>query len=103
MGKPIYVANDNLVQLFGLKDERTNAYVSGATVTAQLRDAAGVAVGGAITLTYVAGSNGDYAGVVPDTTALVAGDRYTAEITADNGADQRGFWTLALYALAREA
>lgn len=103
MGKPIYLANDNLLQLFGLKDERTNTFVSSATVTAQLKDAAGVAVGSPMTLTHVAGSNGDYAGIIPDTTALVAGASYTAEITADNGADQRGFWKLALLAVEREA
>lgn len=78
-----FINSDNLVQITGLKNVATDAFLNSATVTAQVKDAAGTNVGGAITFVYVAASDGDYNGSIPNATALLLtdGDPYTLEIT----------------------
>ncbi len=84
--------NDNLIEVDELKDEVAGTFLLTATVTAVLKDAAGATIGSSITLTFVAGSDGKYQGNVPDDLAVSLGDRGTAEITADDGANKRAFW-----------
>jgi len=88
--------NDNLIEVDELKDEVSGDFLNLATVTAILKDSAGAAIGSTITLTYVSSSNGKYQGTVPDDLIVNLGDRITAEITADSGADKRAFWCIAL-------
>jgi len=88
--------NDNLIEVDELKNEVSGNFISTATVTAILKNSAGAQIGGAITLTYVASSNGKYQGNVPDDLAANLGDKITAEITADDGADKRAFWIVVL-------
>jgi hypothetical protein len=101
-----WVGNDNLIRLVDLVDqiggdEATPAAVLTATVTAQIKNAAGTNVGTAITLAFVTGTNGDYEGVAADTLALVDGADYTVEVTADDGPNRRGFWVVEAKALKR--
>lgn len=88
--------NDNLIEVDELKDEVAGSFLNAATVTADLKDSAGAAIGSTITLTYVAASNGKYQGTVPDTLVVNLGDRIIAEITADSGPDKRAFWIVGL-------
>lgn len=68
----LYLDNDNDIVIRAMRNVRTNAAISDATWTATVYDATGAAVTGAtnISLTYVAGSSGDYRGVVPASAAL---------------------------------
>lgn len=66
----LYQGNTQVIQLFGLQDFLTGAYLNAATVTGTLEDAAGNIVAGAnqISFTFVPASNGDYNGVFGDDT-----------------------------------
>ena len=90
----VYVSNDNLVEIIGLQNAASDAYLNGATVTFTLKDSADAAVTGAttISMTYVSGSSGDYRGTLADTVSLTADAKYTCEITADGGAGLKGVW-----------
>lgn len=101
-----YVGNDNLIEVLGLQNEVSGAYIDdagGATVTAVVKDLAGVTVDNAdsITLAFVSASNGNWRGVLPDTAALKSGADYVAEITADGGAGLQAFWRLPFKAQDR--
>jgi len=101
MPKLFYRSQNNLLQLLDLKDERDDASVTDAIVTAQLKDADGQPVGSLITLTYITGSNGDYAGPIPDSPVPGLHGRDTAEISANAGLERKGFWILHLVAKDR--
>ena len=79
-----YTDSDTCVEIV-LQDAVSEAYINAGTVTGQLEDADGTPVGGAVTLSYVAGSNGRYAGVVPNTLTLTAGAWYTLVVTCGSG------------------
>lgn len=62
----LYADNDNAIEVNGLMDE-TNAYQNSATIQVTLQDANGVNLTGQawpLLLDYVAGSKGDYIGVI---------------------------------------
>lgn len=101
-----WVGNDNLVRVLNLVsqlggDDAALVPVTSATITGQIKDTAGANVGSAITLSYVAGSDSDYEGLVSDVTALTDGTAYTLEVTADDGTDRLAFWVIEVLALAR--
>ena len=50
-----WINSDNVIQVIGLKDARTEAFINGATITGQLYDDAATpaTVGSEISLTYV--------------------------------------------------
>lgn len=103
-----YVGNDNLIEVLGLQNEVSGAFIDdagGASVTAVVKDLAGNMVTNAdsITLAYVAASNGDWRGTLRDDAALKSGADYIAEITADGGAGLRAFWRLPFKAEDRAA
>lgn len=89
-----YVSNDNQLRVDGLRDA-DDTYINNATVTCTgVTDADGNAVSGDSfpkTLSYVAASDGNYRGTLQQTLALVAGETYTATITADGGGLQASF------------
>lgn len=99
----IFTDNDTVVEVSGLKNEVSGAFLNAATVTATLVDAEGAEVAGEVwpkTLTYVTGSDGIYRATLPYTMSLVAGSRYEAQISVDAGSGLRaGF---ALPVLARD-
>ena len=100
----LYIENDNLLELDGLQNAATDAYVNGATVTVTLRDQEGTAVTGQTwpaTMYYVANSNGKYRATLEDVLSLTSRKRYTAEIDADGGAGLKGHWEFPLKALKR--
>ncbi len=102
----IFIDNDNLIELIGLKDIALNTFVNDATVLVTLTDTAGVEVVGQswpVTLTYVTASDGNYRAVLEDGLVLLSGRKYTAVITADAGGDLLGKWTVKPTAKIRAA
>jgi|SRR6185437_4069740 len=103
----LFVASDNLIWLLGLVDNNQSppAYVTSATVSAQVSTLDGTAIGSAVTMTYVAGSqtvslpngqtqtsaDGNYKGDLPNTVALVDGTTYYLTVTATSGGAKRTF------------
>ncbi len=89
-----FVSNTNLLEVIGLKDAVTGAFINGATVTATIKDKAGAVVLGQtfpVTLAFVSGSNGDYRATLVKALLLVDDTEYIAEITATDTAGD-GFW-----------
>ena len=101
----LYLNNDNLLILDGLKDKTpgVDAYVNSATVTAELKDQDGNTVSGAgtIPMSYVSGSDGTYFGVVEDDVPLEKGALYTATIDVDAGSDKVAQFNPQLWARER--
>ena len=92
-----YYKNDTLLELTGLKDEVTDAYINTATVTATVKNAAGTAVTGQswpLTLGYVTASDGDYLGVLEAALSVAVGDRLTVEVTVDAGSGRDAFFAI---------
>lgn len=99
----IYVANDNLLTVDLLRDERDAAgvYITTGTVSAQIKDMAGANVGGAITLSYVAASNGKWQGVIEDDVAIVANTRYVLHLDIAASSDRVAHLEIPATALRR--
>lgn len=105
----IYPGNDNLLQANGLATvDGTGASVlltGTATVTATCTDADNVPLLGEtwpITLAYT-GAGGNFQGTIRDTvTYPVPGEIVKVLLTADNGADQRGFFVVYLKVQERQ-
>ena len=96
-----YIGSDVLARLSGLKDSSTGGWVNTATVTGQVKDQAGANVGGAITFSYLASSNGNYEGLLPDDLGLTEHVNYVLEVTADDGVGRKAFWKVAFVARDR--
>lgn len=96
------IGSTELLMLDLLRDELTGDWIDDATVAAQVTDGDGDNVGGAITMSYIAGTNGKYAGSIPAsvTGAMTAGAQYTATITATGGAGT-GVWKITKAARQR--
>lgn len=100
-----FVANTNVLDLTGLKEELTDAYINNATVTVTIKDADGNNVTGEtwpFTMNYVAASDGNYRAFVSEEIAFVPKTKYIAYIDADGGANRFGHWEFHFKALARE-
>src|SRR5574342_283951 len=97
----IYIANDNVLVMDGLKNVVTEAYVNSATVTAQLKTDTGTNVGGALTLAYVSPSNGRYRATIEEDLAVVEGTAYVFHIDADAGSDLKAHWEIPVTAIVR--
>lgn len=100
----LYVSNDHVLEVSGLKNELTGAALNGATVTATLVDDTGADVGGddwPKTMNYVASSAGVYRCSLSYAMTLTAGSRYEARITADAGNGLRAYWTMECVARDR--
>jgi len=100
----IWIANDNLLRLRGLKNTKTGAYENSATVTARVVNAAGADVSGQswpVTLTYVPSSNGDYDATLEDALVLTDETQYTVKVWAVASGLQ-GYWPLPLLAKDRD-
>ncbi len=99
MSQVIFYLNDMIIELLGLQDGVTLAYLNAATVTVTLVDCdTGTEVVGQswpLTMPYVAASNGDYRATLISTLTLVVGDLYIAKISAvESGLN--GYWELPL-------
>lgn len=99
-----FVANTNVLDLIGLKEEITETFINNATVTVTIKDAEGTSVAGQawpLAMDYVASSDGDYRAFVSEDLELVAGTRYVAYIEADGGSNRVGHFEFHFKALAR--
>jgi len=78
----IYLTTDNCVRVRALKDQVLGTYINDATITATLYDSSGNEVSGAIDISipYVTGTDGDYAGEIPNTVTLTEDAYYTLKI-----------------------
>lgn len=97
----IYLLNDTLLVVDELKNVATDAFINSATVTGQLKTAAGVLVGGVIALAYVAASDGKYRGTIEEDIDVSANTAYEVWIDADAGADLKAHWEVPVTAIKR--
>jgi hypothetical protein len=91
----LFPQNTQLVQIAGLQDQVTGDYLNGATVTATLINFQGNAdpVLNQIPMAYVAATNGNYEGIVPDTFNAPIGSGYVLQIQADQLGSQ-ALWSI---------
>jgi hypothetical protein len=100
----LYCENSNSIEVGGLKNDVTGAFVNDATVVMTLIDADLQAVSGDTfpkTMAYVADSDGVYRALLSDALALVPNARYTAVITATVSGSLIGKWRLEVLAKTR--
>ena len=83
MAQNWWIGSDNMLEVDGLTNNLTGAYINDATVSCQMKTDAGANEGSSFSLSYVAASNGTYRGVFTDTDAadLTDGATYYCEIT----------------------
>ncbi len=104
--KAIYLSNDHLLELRGLKNIATDAYIDDATVTAILVDEDDAQVSGQtwpLALSYVAGSDGIYRGTLTDSLSLTVDRVYTAQITVSGGSNLAAYWEIVLKGATRDS
>jgi hypothetical protein len=95
MARIAFHQNDNLLEVFGLKDEAAGTFLNSATVTVTVTDLKSVQVTGEtwpLAMAFVAGSNGDYRATLKDTLGFTAGQEYVADIIADGGTGLKARW-----------
>jgi hypothetical protein len=81
----LLIDNDNVLEVNGLRNAVTDAFINNATISATLKDIAGVAIAGQtwpLTLPYVTDSEGCYRALLANTLAVSNGKPYTLQITA---------------------
>lgn len=80
MSTPIFIRNDNDFRVKGFRDTRTGDYLNAATTaTWELNPAKKATSPTAVSsgsMTYVAGSNGEYVGGIDDAVVLTEGTTY---------------------------
>lgn len=99
----VYVKNDNLLRLTGLKKLNGIDYENAATVTVTVRNRNGVSPEGEnfpIAMTYVPESNGDYTCVLYNQINWELNEPYIAEISAVAGGIT-SLWEMRLVARRR--
>jgi len=81
---PLYLSEDNLIEMDELTDAADGTYVNDATMTFSIKDTAEAVLTGAngVTMSYVAASNGKYQGVSPKTVVFTVATTYYLEVTA---------------------
>lgn len=86
MASQLYIDNDNNIVIKGLRLASTGAYISDALFTAVLKDQSGTVINGgsSISLSYTAGSDGDYRGLIASTVDLTRLSTVFATITCSN-------------------
>lgn len=99
---PLYIGNDLDLTATGMSIASTGAYLNAATVTWSLTDAEGTEFGTG-TLSYVADSDGDYAGVVESTVTseLEDGGEYVLTVTFAEGS-YNAAWQYKIFACYRQ-
>lgn len=102
-----FVANSNVLELIGLKDEVEDTFIDDATVTVTVKTSAGVEVEGdewPVTMEYVTASDGDYRAILTNEIEFVAKHHYVAFIDADgssSGEERVGHWEFPFTPLKR--
>lgn len=93
----LYDNNDMVLEVAGLRNETTGAFLNAASVSATLKDSAGTNVTGQtwpVALTYVPSSDGVYRVGLSNALVLTPSARYVAQISVDAGAGLRAEWDL---------
>lgn len=85
-----YSTNDNNVWIEGLLDDITRTYVNDSTMTVSYLDQNGVPVSGAtaLSMSYLASSNGRYYCTIDDSVSIVDNIKYTVVIQSSNYGDR---------------
>lgn len=81
----LLIANDNSLEVNGLRNAISGAFVNAAAVTATLKDMKDVDIVGQLwplALPYVAASDGCYRGILGNALALTHGQHYKLQIAA---------------------
>lgn len=105
MALELYILNDNVIELVGVKNSIDSVYLNAATVTVTVVDSSGNDLPvqpWPTTMLYVPSSNGIYRAVIEDgITGLTDSDALTAKIHVDAGGDLIGYWEIPLIAKTR--
>ena len=98
----LFPLNTQIIEIDGLKDVVSGTFLDSATATATLYNNQGQAdsILNNITMNYIAASNGQYQGTVPDTFNAPLGSGYTLVITAVQAGVQAQ-WTIPVQVKAR--
>lgn len=107
----IYIGNDNIAWVLGLTNAVDSETVDDATVTGQLKERDGTAVGaalsfsahGSVTIEGTTYPAGNYRATLEEDLALSRGEHYVLHIDADAGGDLKAHWEVALHALVRSS
>ena len=106
----LYARNDNLLWVCEVTNGLTGAYITNATVTAQLYDNDGDTVGSQVSCAYTAGSvvvdgktyaGGNYVGVVEEDAAITVGVPLVAHIEATATGDLVAHWEKPVTVMVR--
>lgn len=95
----IYYLSDHIIEVDGLINKQTNAYINNAVVIVTLKTLDGVNVTGEtwpLSMSYVASSNGKYRATLKYTLSLSKGLNYVAHIDANGGAGLQRHWETIL-------
>jgi len=101
-----FVANTNVLDLIGLKNEIAGTFINSVAVTVTIKDADGVNVPGQawpLTMNYLAASNGNYRAFISEALPFVSKAKYIAYIDANGGANLVGHWELIFKPIARSS
>jgi hypothetical protein len=102
----LYYGNTHTVELEDLYDPHSSPLThldDSATVTAKLYDSDGALVSnGSCTLSYVAGSDGNFVGYLSYLADISVNARYTILVTANDGAGKVGRWDIPANCVYRE-
>ena len=93
----LYLGNNSIVDVTGLRNENTGAFVNDADLSMTLLDKTGAQVGGAnwpVPFRYLDESNGVYRATLPHTLAIAEGERYVARVVANATLGLRAQWDM---------
>lgn len=94
----LLVANDQTIQVSGVTNQETGAFVNDATVNVSLKTPDGSYVSGQdwpLVLEYEVASDGNYSGLISRDVSLVHNTQYIIEISVAGGDGLAGFWRFA--------
>ena len=100
----LWIGSDNSVSVTGLTNEVTGAYINDATATFTLCDQNGTNLVEDEPMPYVAGSNGNYRGIITDTISVSCGrdELYCVKVTIDAGPSYRDYREMSCCAMVRD-
>ena len=101
----LYFGNDMILEVRGLQNEVTGAYLNSATVTVTLIDKVGAQVAGAswpMSMAYVAASDGVYRATLPYSLSVTRNARYTAIVDINAGTGQRARFDVPVLCKTRD-
>ena len=104
MSLKLFIDNDNLLALTGLKNYVTSAYINDATVTATLYDASGVEVAGQtwpVSMAYASGTDGIYRATLEYDLTVTTDQVYVAHVEVDAGSGLIGHFESRVMAMIR--